>query len=347
MSMSNLVLKGSLTMLALRFVMRGSGLFSMLVLARLLTPEDFGVVAIVSLVIFLFDIISETGTQEYLIQKENVTTEDLNSAWTLNLILKSVVFVVFLFSVDLISRYFGDPSLKNPLYVISVLLLVNGFFNPAIALYAKDLDYSPMFKMAVIEKMLSISVVIPLAFVLRNYWAMIVGLALSYSLKTILSFVYHNFRPRIGFQRIREQWDFSKWIVAKGFLGYFRAQFDTLLVSKNFGTIELGGYNMMKNLSALPAYDIVAPATSPLLSSFSRNKNDLGTLTNHLHISLFIICLLIVPVAAFMIMQHELITLVILGEQWVDYSGLLSIMSVLLFTFSFSSIFQHFFRALG
>jgi lipopolysaccharide exporter len=347
MSLTKSVIKGSLTLLLMRMFFRVASIISTLVLARLLSTEDFGLVAIASSAVFLFDILSETGAVHYIIQKNRVDEEDLNTVWSLNLLLKIAVWACFVLSIPYISEYFEVPRLSNALYVISLILPISGLFNPGMYLYQKELNFKPHFKMVVIEKTVSFFVVLILAFVLRNYWAMVIGVLVSYSIKLVMTYYLHEFRPSWSLKKLNEQWSFSKWILFKGILGYIRAEFDTFIVTKSFGLSSVGGYNMMKGLSSIPAQDIIVPATQPLLSSFAKIKSDPNRLSYQITLSLFIICLAIFPIAAFLGSYHELVVYVLLGQKWVDYSIILGIMSILIFTFSFVVVFQHALTALG
>lgn len=347
MSLSQQVLKGSLTLLLMRLFLRGSGLVSMLVLARLLNTEDFGLVALASSAIFLFDVLSETGIKQYVIQKEVVSDDDLNTAWSLNFLLKLTVWLLFVISVPSISLYFSEPKLVLPLYTISLILIFGALGNPGMVLYQKDLNYKPLFQISVIQKVVSFVLVIGLALYLKNYWAMVAGVVVSYGTGMIASYFLHSFRPSWNLSKLSEQWDFSKWMLLKGLLGYVRAQFDTLMVSKLFGIGALGGYNMMKNLSFIPAKDIVVPATEPLLSSFSKVKNDKTRLSYQITFSSLILSLAIFPIVAFVAQFHQLIVAIMLGEKWLEYSVLLGVMSILILTFSLVAIFQHALTAVG
>lgn len=341
MNLTEKVIKGSSTLLLLRVFIRVAGIISMLTLARLLDTDDFGIVAIATSAVFLFDILSESGTSHYIIQKTNIDDDDLNTSWSLNILLKLVVWVIFIVCVPFISDYFEEPKLIMALYAISLILPISAFYNPAMWLYQKELNFKPDFKLAVIDKTISFFTVISLALIFRSYWAMIVGVVLPYITKNILSYRLHPYRPSWSLNKLHEQWQFSKWVLFKGVLGYVRAEFDTFIVTKQFGMSAIGGYNMMKGLSAIPAQDIIVPATQPLLSSFAKVKSDPKSLKYQISLSLLIICLTIFPVATYVGLNHALITSVILGDKWIEYSEILGVMSIFIFTFSFISIFHY------
>ncbi len=347
MNLTKRVLKGSLTLLLMRLFLRSVGLVSTLILARILSPEDFGIVTLASSVVFLFDILSETGTIKYIIQKDQVTADDLNTAWSIGLLLKLVVWSIFILLIPYICVYLESQELKAPLYTISLILPISGLMNPGMYLYQKELNFGPLFKSSVIDKTISFLVAVSLAIYIKNFWAMIIAVMVSYITKTVLSFYLHSFRPKFSLDKFSEQWEFSKWMLFRGILGYIRAQFDTVMVSKSFGLSILGGYDMMKGLSAMPAQDVIVPATQPLLSSFAKIKNNTSHLAYQMRLSLFVIFLVIFPLSCFITLHHELIVKIILGDKWLRYSELLGIMAVLLFTFSLASIYDHALTATG
>jgi lipopolysaccharide exporter len=228
-----------------------------------------------------------------------------------------------------------------------LILPISALNNPAINLYRRNFNYKPIIKLMIYDKIFCLIFVITLAVYLDNYWAMIFGMVASYIFKTIGSFLIHDFKPRWSLKNAPQQWVFSKWLLMKGVIGYTRAEFDTYLVSSIFGVATLGGYNLMKSISSLPAREIIIPATEPLLAGFSQNKANAEKLIYQVVLSCFTLCLLIFPIATFMWTQHYLIVVNIFGEQWVQFSEILGVMSILLFSFSVTAVFQHFLTAVN
>jgi len=341
MSLAQKIVKGSLTLLLLRLIQRGIGVISLLILARLLTPDDFGIVAIATLIVYFFDAISSAGSLEYIIQKDNPSTDDLNTAWTINIISKSIVWFLFVISVPWISEYFEKENLENALYITSLILLISATENSGMYLFRKQLNFKPMFKLTVLQKVASFTTVITLALIYQSYWAMIWGNVVARLVQSVGTYLLHDFRPKLSLKKFEAQWSFSKWVMLKSALGYSRTQFDTFLISKFFGFGSIGGYELMKNLSSMPATEIIKPATEPLLASFSQVKNDEQRLRYQVSISLIIILLTITPLAYFIFLFSMPIITVFLGEQWIEYASILSALTILLATYSFSSILNH------
>ena len=132
----------------------------MLVLARFLTPEDFGIVAMATITAFFFDVIGETGTPQYIAQKDTITSEDVNTAWTLNLIFKAACFVCFILAIPLISAYSENELIEPVLYCISLVIPLGALISPGLIVQSRNLNYKPITKLSIIEKLVSICVTI-------------------------------------------------------------------------------------------------------------------------------------------------------------------------------------------
>ena len=328
-------------------IQRGLGLISTLVLARLLTPNDFGIVAIVALTIALFEILSNTGSILYLTQKQDVSDLDLNTAWTIDLLLKSALWLFLIVATPFIADFYDNPTLIDAFFVVSFVLILKAGANPGIILYRRALEYKKLFFLTLIEKVLSFSVVMIIVLVTPSFWAIIWGdLAAALSMLAG-SYLLHPFRPRLSLSKLREQWSFSQWILFKGLLGFFRSQIDTILVSKFFNAADLGRYHLVRGVAVLPSTDIILPAVQPLLAAFSQSKNNLAALAYKVRLTLLMIVVTISPICFFMWNHPGPVVDVLLGSQWQNTYTLMMYFSILLFAFVFEQPLSDSFIALG
>ena len=347
MSLSTNVIKGSAILLLSKLVIRGIGILSMLVLARLLTPQDFGIVSIATLVVFFFESLTNMGAREYIIYKSLLNADDLNTAWTLNIISKCAIWIVFLTLIPIISKYYSIAGLEMALIAISLILPISSFENIGTIIYQKELNYKPLFFISLAQKTGAFIFTLAIALWFKNYWAMIIGTIISYLTLVISSYAAHSYRPSFSLKKIQEQWAFSKWMIPKGIVGFSKAEFDTFIVSKAFDISSLGGFNIMKSLTGMIGRDVITPATDPLLPSFSKVKHDAERLRFQASLSLLVIVTLSIPAAVFMAIYHHEITLLLLGEKWDRYSPVLASLSILIVSFSIGGILQHILTSQG
>ena len=334
------VIKSSSFLIASKMLQRLIGLISIMVLARLLTPDDFAVVALTAIIIYFFDMLSNVGTEQYIIQKTEVTHQDLNTAWTIDLISKGILWLILISSASAMSDYFEQPQLQHAIYVMSLLLPINALKNPGTFLLKSELNYKSLFCLTLIQKLSSFFVVITIAFISPSFWALIIADLIASLIFLIGSYQIHSFRPSLSLIKGGEQWLFSKWLLLKGIVGYIRSQIDTLFISKLFSPAILGQYYMVRNVSMLANHNILAPAIEPLLAAFKTQKSDKDALSFQVRVSLFVVSLIITPISFFIWYFPEPIIDTLLGEQWVSSYSLMSSLALITFYFPFLLVLE-------
>lgn len=333
MSASLKVVKSSALLLSLQFVQRGLGVVSTLILARLLSPEHFGVVALVVISIQFFELLVETGNQQYIVQKQQVDDDDLNTAWSMDIAIKSAMAVLIMVVSPAAASFFETPELAMALSVAAVALPIRSLKTPGMFLLAREINYRPIFKLTLWQKSLSFITVITIAFVHPSHWAIIVGTLVSSLVLAIGSYRVHDFRPRWTLVRLSQQWRFSQWLLLRGIVGFTRSQIDNLMVSKIFGVTHLGGYNLVREVSLLPALSAIIPMTEPLLAAIAQSKADPKAMAYRIRLSLALLISALLPLTTFMMIFPELIVRVLLGPQWSEYAHLLQPFGLFFFTF--------------
>lgn len=327
--MANKVLKSSLFSSGAQVINKSLGLVSTLILARMLAPEDFALIAVISIVLYFFDILSNSGSEQYIIQKSVLKNSDLHTAWTLDLFIKGAMFTCLLILAPYITGFLEKPEITNGLRVASLLLLINALKQPRLILLKRQLNYQLLFRLSFIQKIISFVVVICGAYSLQNFWAFVIADLVGAIFLLLASYVILPKRPKLSLTNIKLQWLFSKWLLGKNILGYLRSQIDTLFVSKFFNNNLLGNYHMAREVAMLPGHHFLAPAIEPLLASFKSVKHDLSALALQFNKALLVLSLAATPICVFLIFYGDIVIKVLLGEQWQSAEQLLTIFSLL------------------
>lgn len=322
-----------------RLLQKVIGLFSTLVLARLLSPDDFGVVAIVWVIILFVDSLVNSGARDYLIQKESIDDDDINSAWTLNLALKASVVSLLILCSPFIANWYNQPGLVGAIIALALVTLITTAGNPYMIVLHRERNYKPSFKIDIWTKVFGVIATIVSAFVFRSYWALIIGHLTTAIVKTSLTYARFPYRPRLTLVKVKEQFSFSQWVLLRNVFGYMRSQVDTFLVSIHFGLAALGGYHVNKYVSRLPALEGLSPLMSPLMASFSSVQSNVEDLSYQISFSLIVLLALATPLAAGMFFNAEPISLLLLGTQWVEYAGIFAVFSLSMFILPFYNFF--------
>jgi lipopolysaccharide exporter len=329
LSKAKLALKGSVVLICTKMSEKLLGLVSTLVLARILLPEDFGIIAISLLVVSFMNTIANSGGREYIIRKDTVSDEDINTFWTLNLCLKLGIVALVMLVTPFIAGYYEDERLLPLVPVLSLMLLIGSLTNPALVICQRAQDYVPLLKIDIAKKVFAITLSVSAALYFQNYWALIIGHLASSMTGFIYSYIMFSYRPKLTLTKLREQWTFSQWMLARSVLGYTRSQLDTFFVSTFFSASALGGFHISKYISNMPASEVLAPALDPLLASYSKTKYVVEDFKHQITLTIIVVAATAFPMAAFVFYNSFDIVSFILGENWLKYASLFALLSLL------------------
>lgn len=322
-------LLGSALLVGEGLINKTVGLISTLILARLLAPDDFGLVAIGVLLMGFVEILTKTDGMQYLIRSEKVTRDDLDTYWTLNLYLNSGLAGLFFLSAPLAAAYYGDERLISIIYFLCVQIVIQSLRSPSEAYLFRNHQYLPLAKVSIASKIAAVIVSASTAILFKTYWALLLGQFAHVVVSVIGTYIVAPYLPRLTLVNVKSQWSFSAWAIPQSVMGYLRTQLDTLIVSANYGKDMLGSYHVLKYLSYIPSANVIVPATQPLLVELAQLKSDKKAFSLQFNVSFIAVMILAVPIASIMITHHELIVHSFLGDQWVKFSPLLGSFALL------------------
>jgi len=323
---------GSLLLVLKSLADKAIGMVSTLILARLLMPEDFGIVAVATLVTGFLDSFTSSGWRQYLIVKDEVKSSDLNTAWTINLLLKSPISLLLVIAAPFIGDYYDDARLMPILWLAAFNIQLASIWNPGTVLFTRDQIYLPRVKLTVTAKIIAAIITISCAYIYESYWALIIGQTVSIAIKVIGSYIIHPHRPKLQLVNYKDQLKFSGWLIPQSLLGYGKSQIDTMIVAARYGPEVLGGYHITKYLAMIASSHILGPLTQPLLRQLSSIKEDKYYFRIQSNVCVIVSMLLSTPIVIIMMNNHLELTLLFLGDQWGEYSPLLAIFAVSLFS---------------
>ena len=322
------MVKGAAWTVAMRFSMRGIGLVSTVILARLLVPADFGLVAMATIIFGLVEVMGRFGFGVFLIQKQNAGHDYYDTAWTLS-ILRGVVTCGLLFVIAMpVADFFGDPRLVEILYVLALVALVGGINNIGVIDFLKNLTFGKDFKLHVVSKLAAFCVTITAAILLRNYWALVIGIATTEFVRVALSYMMHPYRPRISLARWREIMHFSKWLLVNNIFIFLNRESAGLIVGKILGAASLGLYSVAYEIATLATSELVLPIRRALLPGYAKLANDPEALRKSYIDGLALILLLGAPAAAGVGLVADPLVRLFLGDKWLDAIPLLQLFAI-------------------
>ncbi len=334
MSIAKKTIASASALIAGQLVQRLLGVISMITLARLLTPDDFGIVSVATIAVFFLETLTSLGGRQYVAKVERISDSLVNTAWTLSVITRVICWIILFSGAELIANFLDKPETATAIKVLSTILLISCFGNPGMMILARQLNYKPNLTISIVSKTISFIFVVVTAYFTQSYWAMIYGTLISYAIPSVMSHFYTQHKPKFSLDNVRAQWHFSKWVLARALLGFSNSQVDSIIVSKFYSLDTIGIYGMFKNLAMMPATIFIKPATQPLLSSFSRIRDESGILPYHINASVLLLNSIVIPLVIMMMLFHNDIVLMILGESWRAYAAVFACLAPMLITHS-------------
>jgi len=340
-STQNMMARGAIWMVLFKLVERGLGLISTLILARLLSPADFGVVAMALSFIAMAELMSAFGFDIAIIQNQSATKAHYNSAWTCNFLLGLSITVLMLAVAVPIADFYGKPELTWVVLALAFGPLLTSAENIGVVAFRKELDFRREFKFQVSRKFVAFAVVVPLAFILRSYWALVVGILLSKLAGTVISYLMHPYRPRLAFSKVRELFVFSRWLLFNNLVSFFKERSADFFIGRLAGASSLGTYNIAYELANLPTTEISAPINRALLPGFAKMVAP-SEITSAYTNAVGLLALIALPAAAGIFSVAPFLVPTLLGLKWLDAVPLMQILAfngaLLLFHSSMCSI---------
>lgn len=310
------IVTGTLWIGSWRWTARLTGFLSMVVLARLLMPDDFGIVATGLILVAFFDKLTDFGTDNYLIRLPSPDREDYDTAWTLRLMVIVFASIVLFFVATPIAAYFADERLVNVIRVLVIANMLRGFTNIGLTMYRRDLQYRKIAYAGLGQRLLGTFVTLIFAFVLQNYWAMIIGEVVLRIAEFALSYFIHPFRPRFSLARVTKQWDFCKWMVVKNLATFLQGQGDNFVVAKYYGIELMGFYAMAMRLAVLPTVQLVAPMLSPVYSGLAKKQGDPVQFRRSVLQVMGATTAIVMPAATLVATLSQPIVITVFGSKW-------------------------------
>lgn len=250
------VLRGAAMALALQWAMRAMGLISLVVLARLLSPTDFGVIGLAMTAVALVELFSYVGLRQALLRMEAPDRSYLDTAWTIQLGLFTTLGCVLAALSQPVAAFYGEPAVGPVLLALSLRFVLLGAVNIGTVEFDREFRFGRDLAMRMAGRVVSLAVSIAMALWLRSYWALVAGLLTQSLCFLIASYVMHPYRPRFSLRRRAELAGTSLWLFFGIGAQIVQDQVDRVALGRTGSADELGAFTVSKDLSAIFTQEI-------------------------------------------------------------------------------------------
>jgi PST family polysaccharide transporter len=314
---------GGTWMIGARLISRVIDLCTLLVLARVLRPQDFGVVAIAMTVIYILEAALELPVSQALVRLPVISGPHLDTAFTLSIIRGALLSATICGLSVPLARIYGDERLIPLVCFLSMAPAARGLVSPSMAHYSKRCDFSRDFSIELIGKLVALTAAVSIAVVYRSYWSIAVGTVAAPLVATIASYVLAPYRPRLTFSHLSSFSGFLGWITVAQIISALNWQTDRLLLGKLTSRAELGLFTTANDLANIPLMTLFGPIQRPLLSAFSQLRHDLGRLQSSYQTSASAMVTLALPLLVGESLLATPGVRLLFGERWIGAAPML------------------------
>ena len=334
------VLRGGLWTGVSFFSTRILAFAQMVVLARLLLPEDFGLMGVAMFAVGVFGVFTQTGVDLALIRRSDATRRDLDTGWALCVCRGGLLFAMAFLSAPLVARAFGDARAGPVLRVLSLVFLIEGFVNIGVVAFRRDLDFRRQTIFEQVSEALTTAVTLGMAFfVTRSVWALVAGQVTGVLAKMVASYALSPFRPAFRFDRgaFRGIAGYGRHVMVTGILLFFLMQGDNAFVGRVLGIAALGVYALAYNLASLPASGISSVVGRVAFPVYARMQDEPEALRGGYLRTVRAIVLLTLPASLLLMTLASDLVRGFYGERWGPAIPVVQILSVFGFLKAFNT----------
>ncbi len=313
-------------MVLLKFADHGLGFTSMLILVRLLTPADFGISAMGGSCVAMAEALTAFGFDIALIQHPKPSKEHYHTAWTCNVVLGCTVTALSLALAWPVAQFYRHPEVFWVMTALAFGPLLVSLENIGIVNFRKELQFRKEFTFRLSRRIFTFLVVLPLAFWWRSYWALVLGILINKLGVSVLSYMAHEFRPRFCIAKVKELFDFSKWLLIGNIVGTLNKHFTDFIIGRWHGPAALGLYSISYEIANTPTADLSASVNQALLPGFA--KIDTGKELRAVYgDAMSVLALIALPAAAGLYAVAPFVVPVVLGSKWLQSAALVEILA--------------------
>jgi len=322
------IAKGAAWMVAFKMIDKSIGLISTIVLARMLQPEDFGLVAMSMVLLSALNLLISFGFEVQLIQNRNAGRDQFNTAWTFTVIFSVVCGLVLAGLALPASHFYREPRLEAIIYALAFGFALEGFSNIGTVAFRREMQFDREFKFLLGKRMSSLLVTIPLALWLQNYWALVFGQLASTVLSVSLSYYMSTYRPRFSLASKLELFHTSKWLVINNLFGFLQSRSAPFLLARLSGASSVGVFSIGMEISTMPSNELVAPINRAAFPGYAKAAHDLDKLRDTFLKVIASIALVAIPAGVGVAVVADLFVPAVLGWKWLDAIPLIQLLAV-------------------
>jgi O-antigen/teichoic acid export membrane protein len=301
-----------------RLAGRAVDFVTLLVLARALTPADFGLTAIASTLVLVLDSILEIPSVLALMSLKSVSKSHLDTAFTLGVLRGVFLSAVLLVAAWPVALIYHDTRLIAVIATLTIAPVARSLNSPGMVTYIRDMSFRQSFMAELLGRFVASVAAISVVYLDGGYWAIVVNTTIANVTTAIMSFILAPYRPRFSLSRFSEFGSFLGWFSVAQIFKAISWQSDRILLGYYFTKSDLGQYSTANDLANLPLQSLVLPAMPPLMAAFARINDNRERLCSAYLKASGLVMMLAAPTCIGISLTSDLLVNLILGAKWTE-----------------------------
>ncbi|MCH8555637.1 MAG: lipopolysaccharide biosynthesis protein [Schleiferiaceae bacterium] len=300
------------------------------IIARLVLPEDYGIIAMVVAFVGVFFIFKDIGFAQLIIQKTKLTQEELSSIFWVNIGVGGFISLVLLGLSPFVARFYEEPRLLPIALLFASIPVINSLFTVHSALLNRHMQFSSLSRILFLANFLAVVITIGMAYFGYGYWAL-TAMHIGTPIFSLIFFWWQcDWKPTPILVKtgMRENLNFGTYITGFNAINYFARNFDNILIGKFIGATALGIYSKAYQLLMLPISQIRDPITTVGLPALASLKSDKAAYRSYYLNLNFVLAFVSIPTIIVLLLISEPIILLVLGKEWVAAAAVFKIMAI-------------------
>src|SRR3989344_1128542 len=320
-----------------------------IILARLLLPADFGIIAVVLLVAGLFDALTTPGFERALTQRQGDVSKYLNVVWTFNLLKSFLAFILLYLAAPSLAEFFKIPDYVWTIRLGGILILITGLINIGQLFFFKELDFKKVFLRDAGSQIAYSLTALVWAFFNPTVLALLAGNIARYGVSAVMTYVLHPYRPKLAWQfgRLKDLFGYSKWVTLQNIFSYFNTILANSFVGHLLGPSDLGLFTKAQSIAITPISPVVYAVYKVSFSAYAKVQESPEKVREGIKKTLDIMFFISVPLLFLILFEAQRIVLILLGEKWLGMVEPLKIIALAVIIGALLTILYPLFEGLG
>jgi len=297
---------------------QGITFFVGIILARLLSPQEFGLIGMLTIFIALSQLLTDSGFSHALIRKQNCTQQDYSTVFYFNIVLGISLYVLLFLAANTISIFFREPILKPLIRVIGLAIIINSFTIIQNTLLTKQINFKLQAKISVVSFFISGIISIYMAYTGWGVWSLVALTLFKHSINSVLLWFWNKWKPLWCFSKksFVELFSFSGKLFVTQLIDALYRNLYYVIIGKYFSAAELGYYTRAEQFQSLPSVNlqgIIGRVSYPVLATMQNDTPRLrDTYKKLIRSTMLITFVLMLGMAA----SAKPMILSLVGEKW-------------------------------